>query len=66
MGIHVGQNLPTIIHIMNAPSSLLNASMKKLAGLYRHHEYGMLNLECAEPFTIQIHDGSVNFKWIRY
>jgi hypothetical protein len=33
--------------LMNALSSLLTTFMKKIAGLCRHHECGMLNLECA-------------------
>jgi hypothetical protein len=32
--------------------------MKKIAGLCRHHECGMLNLERALPLAIHIHDGS--------
>jgi hypothetical protein len=40
-------NLLPTFHIMNALSSLLTAFMKKIAGLCRHHECGMLNLECA-------------------
>jgi hypothetical protein len=59
-------NLSSTIHIMNALSSLLTAFLKKIAGLCRHHECRMLNLECALPFTIHIHDGSGSFKWIRY
>ena len=59
-------NLSSTIHIMNALSSLLSAFMKKIAGLCRHHECGMLNLECTQPFTIHIHDGCSNFEWIRY
>jgi hypothetical protein len=51
---------------MNAMGSLLSAFMKKIAGLCRHHECGMLNLECAYRFTIPIRDGSGNFERISY
>ncbi len=59
-------NLSATIHIMNALSSLLSAFKKKIAGLCQHHKCGMLNLECAYPFTIPINDGSGNFEWIQY
>ncbi len=36
-------NLLFTIRIMKALSSLLSAFMKKIAGLCRHHECGMLN-----------------------
>jgi hypothetical protein len=36
-------NLPFTIRIMKALSSLLSTFMKKIAGLCRHHECGMLN-----------------------
>jgi hypothetical protein len=29
-------------------------------------ECGMLNLECALPFTIHIHDRNGKFEWIQY
>jgi hypothetical protein len=40
--------------------------MKKIAGLCQHHEHGMLNFECPQPFTIHIHEGSGIFERIRY
>jgi hypothetical protein len=48
MRIHdvAGKSAITIC-IMKALSSLLSAFMKKIAGLCRHHECGMLNLEYA-------------------
>jgi hypothetical protein len=55
-------NLLSVIRIMKALSSLLSAFMKKIAGLYRHHEYGMLNSERALPFATHIHDRSGKFK----
>jgi hypothetical protein len=55
-------NLSSTISIMNAPSSLLSVFMKKIAGLCQHHECGMINIECASPFTIHIHDGCDNFE----
>jgi hypothetical protein len=35
-------NLPFAIRIMKVPSSLLSTFMKKLTGLCRHHECGIL------------------------
>jgi hypothetical protein len=55
-------NLLSAIRIMKAFSSLLRAFMNKIAGLGQHHECGMLNLECALPFAIQIHDRNGKFE----
>jgi hypothetical protein len=53
-------NLPSIFRIKKANSSLLNTFMKK------YMTCGMVNLECAEPFTIHINDRSGKFEWIQY
>ncbi len=58
MPVHNVAGKYAIYCIMKVPSSLLSAFMKKIARLCRHHECGMLNLECALLFTIHIHDRS--------
>jgi hypothetical protein len=59
MYIHVADK--SVIRIMKAFSSLLSAFIKKIAGLCRHHDCGVLNLECALPFAIHVHDNSRKF-----
>jgi hypothetical protein len=50
------------IHIMKAPNSLLDTLVRKIAGLRRYHECGMINLKCA----IHIHDDTTKSEWIWY
>ncbi len=50
-----GANLPSTVHIMKAPSSLLSTFRKKVVGLSWHYKCGMLNLEFAWTFNIHIH-----------
>jgi hypothetical protein len=48
MRVHdVACNLPSTVSVMKPISSSQRALIKKIAGLSRDHECGMLNLECA-------------------
>jgi hypothetical protein len=49
-------NLLSNICIMKAPSPLLSAFAKKIVWLCQQHECGLLNINCAYPFAIHIHD----------
>jgi hypothetical protein len=55
-------NLSSTFRSMKVLNSLLNTFMKKIIGLRQYHNCAMLNLGCAEPSNIHIHNSTVNLK----